>query len=72
MISTDGEVSIDGLVKQIEKISALSEADIWGIIIALEHAVQGNLVTVKLSDWISRGIYIQASAAIVPKPQKNL
>lgn len=35
-IANDGELSIDDLVKQIEKFSALSEADIRGVIIALK------------------------------------
>ena len=34
-IYNDGEISVDDLVKQIEKFSALSEADIKGVIIAL-------------------------------------
>lgn len=42
-ISNNGEVSIDDLVKQIEKFSALSEADIRGVIIALENVMQEAL-----------------------------
>ena len=37
------EVSIDELVKLIEKFSALSEADIRGVIYALENAAQDFL-----------------------------
>lgn len=39
----DGEASIDDMVKQIEKFSALSEADIRGVIIALENVIQDEL-----------------------------
>ena len=35
-------------VKQIEKFSALSEADIKGVIIALENLIQDNLVNGKI------------------------
>lgn len=37
------EVTIDELVKEIEKFSSLSEADINGVIIALENVVQDKL-----------------------------
>lgn len=43
-VVSDGELSIDDLAKQIEKFSALSEADIIGVIIALENVIQDNLV----------------------------
>ena len=39
-IVTDGEETVDDLVKAIEKFSALSEADIRGVIIALENVMQ--------------------------------
>ncbi|MCK0206389.1 HU family DNA-binding protein, partial [Ornithobacterium rhinotracheale] len=42
-VVNDGEYSIDDLVKQIEKFSALSEADIRGVIIALENVIQDAL-----------------------------
>lgn len=42
-IVTDGEETIDDLVKSIEKFSALSEADIRGGIIALENVMQDAL-----------------------------
>jgi predicted histone-like DNA-binding protein len=42
-IVTDGEVTIDELVKEIEKFSSLSEPDIRGAIIALENAIQDKL-----------------------------
>lgn len=36
---TDGEITIDELTKEIEKFSALSEADIRAVIIALENVI---------------------------------
>lgn len=42
-IANSGELSIDDLVKQIEKFSALSEADIKGVLIALENVAQEAL-----------------------------
>jgi len=39
----DGEATIDEIVKDIEKFSALSEADIHGVIIALENVIQDKL-----------------------------
>ncbi len=45
---TDGEITIDELSKQIEKFSALSEADIRGVIIALENVIQDNLINSKI------------------------
>jgi len=47
-IATDGEVTIDELVKEIEKFSALSEADIHGVIIALENVIQDRLADSKI------------------------
>ncbi|MBV7441868.1 HU family DNA-binding protein [Weeksellaceae bacterium TAE3-ERU29] len=47
-IVTDGELDIDQLVKQIEKFSALSEADIKGVIIALENVIQDALAESKI------------------------
>lgn len=43
-IANDGEVTVDDLTKKIEKFSALSEADIRGVIIALENVIQDELV----------------------------
>lgn len=48
MVKTDGEITIDDLVKQIEKFSALSEADIHGVIIALENVIQNELANGKI------------------------
>jgi len=42
-IVTDGETSVDDLVKDIEKFSSLSEPDIRGVIIALENVIQNKL-----------------------------
>jgi predicted histone-like DNA-binding protein len=44
----DGETSIDDLVKEIEKFSALSEPDIRGVIIALENVIQNKLADSKI------------------------
>ncbi|MEC5393709.1 HU family DNA-binding protein [Bergeyella sp. RCAD1439] len=45
---TDGEIGIDDLTKQIEKFSALSEADIKAVIIALENVIQNALADSKI------------------------
>lgn len=45
---SDGEITIDDLVRRIEKFSALSEADIRGVIIALENVIQDQLVEGKI------------------------
>ncbi|MDR2121198.1 MAG: HU family DNA-binding protein [Tannerella sp.] len=47
-IVIDGEATIDDLVKAIEKFSALSEADIRGVIIALENVIQDRLAESKM------------------------
>lgn len=47
-VVTDGEMSVDDLVKAIEKFSALSEADIKGVIIALENVIQDALADSKI------------------------
>ena len=47
-VKTDGEMSVDDLVKEIEKFSALSESDIRGVIIALENEIQKELVNGKI------------------------
>jgi len=47
-VVSDGEITIDELSKQIEKFSALSEADIRGVIIALENVIQDNLVNSRI------------------------
>lgn len=46
--TSDGELTVDDLTKQIEKFSALSEADIRGVIIALENVIQDNLANGKI------------------------
>ncbi|AZI55574.1 DNA-binding protein [Epilithonimonas vandammei] len=46
--TNDGELTVDDLTKQIEKFSALSEADIRGVIIALENVIQDNLANGKI------------------------
>jgi len=45
---TDGELNIDDLTKEIEKFSALSEADIRGVIIALENVIVNQIVNSKI------------------------
>ena len=45
---TDGEMTVDDLVKEIEKFSALSEPDIRGVIIALENVIQKELSNSKI------------------------
>lgn len=47
-VYNNGEMTIDDLVKKIEKFSALSEADIRGVIIALENVIQEELVNGKI------------------------
>jgi predicted histone-like DNA-binding protein len=42
-IVTDGEATVDELVKDIEKFSSLSEPDIRGVIVALENVIQNKL-----------------------------
>jgi predicted histone-like DNA-binding protein len=42
-IVTDGESTVDDLVKDIEKFSSLSEPDIRGVIVALENVIQNKL-----------------------------
>ena len=47
-IVTDGELDIDDIVKQIEKFSALSEADIRGVVIEVENVIQEALADSKI------------------------
>lgn len=47
-VQYDGEMTIDNLVAEIEKFSALSEADIRGVIIALENVIHKELVNGKI------------------------
>lgn len=47
-LETDGELTIDDLVKAVEKFSALSEADIKGVIVALENVMQTELANGKI------------------------
>ena len=44
----DGEASLGEIVKEIEKFSALSEPDIYGVIIALENVIQDKLAEGKI------------------------
>lgn len=47
-VQTDGELSMGDIVKQIEKFSALSEADIHGVVIGLENVIQEALSSGKI------------------------
>ena len=47
-VSTDGEVTIDEIVKEIEKFSSLTEPDIRGVILALENVIQEKLAQSKI------------------------
>ena len=47
-IVNSGEATVDELVKGIEKFSALSEADILGVIVALENVIQDKLADGKI------------------------
>lgn len=47
-VVNDGEMNIDDLVSEIEKFSALSEADIKGVIVALENVIQKALADSKI------------------------
>jgi len=47
-IATDGEATVDELVKDIEKFSSLSEPDIRGVIVALENVIQNKLTEGKI------------------------
>jgi predicted histone-like DNA-binding protein len=47
-VVTSGEATIDDLVKDIEKFSALSEPDIRGVIIAVENVVANKLAESKI------------------------
>lgn len=47
-IVTDGEATIDDLVRDIEKFSSLTEPDIRGVIVALENIIQSKLAEGKI------------------------
>jgi predicted histone-like DNA-binding protein len=47
-IVIDGEATVDDLVKNIEKFSALSEPDIRGVIVVLENVIQNKLSESKM------------------------
>ncbi len=46
--TNDGELTVDDLVKLIEKFSALSEADIRGVIIAVENVIMDSIANGKI------------------------
>jgi predicted histone-like DNA-binding protein len=47
-VVTDGEVTIDEIVKEVEKFCTLTEPDIRGVIIALENVIQDKLANSKI------------------------
>jgi len=47
-VITDGEMTIDDIVNEIEKFSSLTESDIRGVIIALENVIQKELANGKI------------------------
>jgi predicted histone-like DNA-binding protein len=47
-IVNTGEITMDDLVKEIEKFSALSEPDIRGVVVALENVIQNKLADSKI------------------------
>jgi predicted histone-like DNA-binding protein len=47
-IAINGEITIDDMVVEIEKFSALSEPDIRGVIIAVENVIQKALADTKI------------------------
>ena len=47
-IALDGEFTVDDMVAEIEKFSALSEPDIRGVIVALENVIQNKLADSKI------------------------
>jgi predicted histone-like DNA-binding protein len=60
----DGEATIDELVQDIEKFSALSEADIRGVIIALENVIQNKLAQ-------SRIVRLEKIGSLYPSLSSN-
>jgi len=44
----DQELSVDDLVKKIEKFSSFSEADIRGVMFAMEHVIKEEIVNGKI------------------------
>jgi predicted histone-like DNA-binding protein len=69
----DGELTIDELTKEIEKFSALSEADIRGVIIALENVIVNELGNGKIIRLDKLGsFYPSLSSEGEPLPKPNL
>lgn len=70
-IVTDGEASVDEIVKEIEKFSALSEPDIRGVIIGLENVVQNKLADGKIVRFDRLGsLYPSLSSAPADKEEE--
>lgn len=63
MAADNGEVTIDDLVKRIEKFSSLSEPDIRGVILALENVAQEALSEGKILRFDKLGsLYVTLSS----------
>ena len=59
-IAFNGEVTIDDMVKDIEKFSSLSEPDIRGVIVALENVIQEKLADSKIVRMEKLGTFYPA------------
>lgn len=71
-IVTDGETTIDEIVKETEKFSALSEPDIHGVIIGLENVVQDKLAAGKICGSSVSVLSIRHCQADPPIRRKKL
>ena len=71
-IKFDGEVTIDELVKEIEKFSSLSEPDIRGVIIALENTIQDKLASSKIVRLDKLGSFYPAISSTGAEKAENV
>lgn len=70
-VVNDGEMTIDDLVSEIEKFSALSEPDIKGVIVALENVIQKALADSKIVRLEKLGsLYVALSSRGAPTEQE--
>lgn len=71
---SNGEMSIDDLVQEIEKFSTLSEADIRAVIIALENVMSGALANGKIIRMDKLGSFYTglSSEGIAPRKDFNV
>ena len=71
-VVTDGEMTIDDLVSEIEKFSALSEPDIKGVIVALENVIQKALADSKIVRLEKLGsLYVSLSSQGAKEEKDN-